>query len=118
MIPTPTDQVIRAMIYAQWKVRCGGMEHSLCNPSLKVNALVSERPAQCFSAGIREVCSLNKKGRIISIASGAAAGPNPYAPSYLPYGAGKAGLIGFTKLLARDLGCYGDQDERQRRQSN
>jgi len=48
-----------------------------------------------------------KKGRIISIASGAGVGPNPYAPSYLPYGAGKAGLIGFTKLLARDLGVYG-----------
>jgi 3-oxoacyl-[acyl-carrier protein] reductase len=48
-----------------------------------------------------------KKGRIISIASGAGVGPNPYAPSYLPYGAGKAGLIGFSKLLARDLGIYG-----------
>lgn len=48
-----------------------------------------------------------KKGRIISIASGAGIGPNPYAPSYLPYGAGKAGLIGFSKLLARDLGAYG-----------
>jgi NAD(P)-dependent dehydrogenase (short-subunit alcohol dehydrogenase family) len=48
-----------------------------------------------------------KKGRIISIASGAGIAPNPYAPSYLPYGAGKAGLIGFTKLLARDLGPYG-----------
>jgi len=48
-----------------------------------------------------------KKGRIISIASGAGVGPNPYAPSYLPYGAGKAGLIGFTKLLARDIGAYG-----------
>ena len=48
-----------------------------------------------------------KKGRIISIASGAGVGPNPYAPSCLPYGAGKAGLIGFTKLLARDIGVYG-----------
>ncbi len=48
-----------------------------------------------------------KKGRIISIASGAGVGPNPYAPSYLPYGAAKAGLIGFTKLLARDIGVYG-----------
>lgn len=48
-----------------------------------------------------------KKGRIINIASGAGIGPNPHAPSYLPYGAGKAGVIGFTKLLARDLGEYG-----------
>lgn len=48
-----------------------------------------------------------KKGRIISISSGAGTAPNPYAPSYLPYGAGKAGLIGFSRLLARDLGVYG-----------
>ena len=48
-----------------------------------------------------------KKGRIINIASGAGVGPNPHAPSYLPYGASKAGVIGFTKLLARDLGAYG-----------
>lgn len=48
-----------------------------------------------------------KKGRIISIASGAGIAPNPFAPSYLPYGAAKAGVIGFTKLLARDLGAYG-----------
>ncbi len=48
-----------------------------------------------------------KKGRIISIASGAGVSPNPYAPSYIPYGAAKAGLIGFTKLLARDIGVYG-----------
>ena len=48
-----------------------------------------------------------KHGRIISIASGAGIAPNPYAPSCLPYGAGKAGLIGFTKLLARDLGPCG-----------
>lgn len=48
-----------------------------------------------------------RQGRIVSIASGAGIAPNPYAASYLPYGAAKAGLIGFTKLLARDLGPYG-----------
>ena len=48
-----------------------------------------------------------RRGRIVSLASGAGIAPNPYAPSYLPYGAAKAGLIGFTKLLARDLGPYG-----------
>lgn len=48
-----------------------------------------------------------KKGRIINIASGAGIAPNPHAPSYLPYGAGKAGLIGFTKHLAKQLGPYG-----------
>jgi 3-oxoacyl-[acyl-carrier protein] reductase len=47
-----------------------------------------------------------KSGRIISIVSGAGIAPNPHAPSYLPYGAGKAGVIGFTRLLARDLGEY------------
>ncbi|HET9663280.1 MAG TPA: SDR family oxidoreductase, partial [Burkholderiales bacterium] len=48
-----------------------------------------------------------KKGRIISIASGAGIAPNPFAPSYLPYSASKAGVIGFTKILARELGPYG-----------
>jgi 3-oxoacyl-[acyl-carrier protein] reductase len=59
------------------------------------------------SKAVAKTMMQKKKGRIISIASGAGVGPNPYAPSYLPYGAGKAGLIGFTKLLARDLGAYG-----------
>ncbi len=48
-----------------------------------------------------------RQGRIVSIASGSGIAPNPYAPSYLPYGAAKGGLIVFTKLLARDLGQYG-----------
>jgi 3-oxoacyl-[acyl-carrier protein] reductase len=48
-----------------------------------------------------------KKGRIISISSGAGIAPNPHAPSYLPYGAAKAGLIGLTKHLAKQLGPYG-----------
>ena len=48
-----------------------------------------------------------KRGRIINIASGAGIAPNPHAPSYVPYGAAKAGVIGFTKLLARDIGEYG-----------
>lgn len=56
---------------------------------------------------VARVMMERKKGRIINIASGAGIGPNPHAPSYLPYGAAKAGVIGFTKLLARDLGPYG-----------
>jgi NAD(P)-dependent dehydrogenase (short-subunit alcohol dehydrogenase family) len=48
-----------------------------------------------------------KRGRIISISSGAGIAPNPHAPSYLPYGAAKAGVIGLTKHLARELGPYG-----------
>jgi 3-oxoacyl-[acyl-carrier protein] reductase len=48
-----------------------------------------------------------KKGRIINIASQSGIGPNPHAPSFLPYGAAKAGLIGFSKHLAKQLGEYG-----------
>jgi 3-oxoacyl-[acyl-carrier protein] reductase len=46
-------------------------------------------------------------GRIINIASLAGVAPNPHAPSYLPYGTAKAAVIGFTKLLARDVGPFG-----------
>ncbi len=49
----------------------------------------------------------SKKGRIINIASLGGVGPNPYGPSYLPYGAAKAGMIGFTKHLAKELGPFG-----------
>ena len=59
------------------------------------------------SRAVASIMMERKRGRIISIASGAGIAPNPYAPSYLPYGAAKAGVIGFSKLLARDLGPYG-----------
>ncbi len=49
----------------------------------------------------------HKKGRIINIASGSGIAPNPYAATYLPYGAAKAGVINFSKVLGRDLGQYG-----------
>ena len=48
-----------------------------------------------------------RKGRIINIASGSGIAPNPYAQTYLPYGAAKAGVINFSKVLGRDLGQYG-----------
>ena len=48
-----------------------------------------------------------RKGRIINIASGSGIAPNPYASTYLPYGAAKAGVINFSKVLGRDLGQYG-----------
>jgi 3-oxoacyl-[acyl-carrier protein] reductase len=48
-----------------------------------------------------------KSGRIINIASGAGISPNPFAPTYLAYAAGKAGLIGFSKVLAAELGPHG-----------
>jgi NAD(P)-dependent dehydrogenase (short-subunit alcohol dehydrogenase family) len=56
---------------------------------------------------VSKVMIEKRRGRIISIASGAGVGPRSHAPSYIPYGAAKAGLIGFGKLLARDLGEYG-----------
>jgi len=59
------------------------------------------------SRAVSNIMIENKKGRIISLSSGAGIAPNPYAPSYIPYGAAKAGLIGMTKLLARDIGQYG-----------
>ena len=49
----------------------------------------------------------NSSGRIINISSGAGLAPNPHAPSYIPYGASKAGILGMTKLLARDAGEFG-----------
>jgi NAD(P)-dependent dehydrogenase (short-subunit alcohol dehydrogenase family) len=48
-----------------------------------------------------------KKGRIISIASAAGVAPISHVSCYLPYGAAKAGLIGLTKHLAKDLAPYG-----------
>ena len=47
-----------------------------------------------------------RKGRIINMASRAGLAPNPGGPDYLPYGAGKAGILGFTRLLAKALGPY------------
>ena len=46
-------------------------------------------------------------GRIVNIGSQAGSAPNPHGDSFLPYGAAKAGLIGFTKHLAKQLGPHG-----------
>jgi 3-oxoacyl-[acyl-carrier protein] reductase len=48
-----------------------------------------------------------RNGRIINIGSQAASAPSPHASSFLPNAAAKAGLIGFSKHLAKQLGPYG-----------
>lgn len=68
---------------------------------------VNLKSAFLCTQAVMKTMMARRKGRIISISSGAGVGPNPFAPSYLPYGAGKAGLIGFSKLLARDIGEFG-----------
>jgi 3-oxoacyl-[acyl-carrier protein] reductase len=65
------------------------------------------KSAFMVSRGVIPAMKSNRYGRIISIGSIAAFGPNPYGASYLPYGAAKAGLIGFTKHLAKELGPFG-----------
>ena len=58
----------------------------------------------------REVVPMMKKqgaGRIINIGSQAGTTPNPHSESFVPYGAAKAGLTGFTKHLAKELGPFG-----------
>jgi NAD(P)-dependent dehydrogenase (short-subunit alcohol dehydrogenase family) len=60
----------------------------------------------CIQAVVKEMME-KRKGRIINLASQVALGPNPYAPSYFPYGAAKTGVVGLTKHLAKELGPYG-----------
>jgi 3-oxoacyl-[acyl-carrier protein] reductase len=59
------------------------------------------------SRAVAPIMIERRKGRIVNIASGSGIAPNPFAPTYLPYGAAKAGVINFSKVLARDLGQYG-----------
>lgn len=63
----------------------------------------------CFlcSRAVAPIMMAQKKGRIVNIASGSGIAPNPFAATYLPYGAAKAGVINMSKILARDLGPYG-----------
>ncbi len=72
----------------------------------KVMALNMKTAFLCTRAVARTMMD-NRNGRVINIASLGGVGPNPYGPSYLPYGAAKAGMIGFTKHLAKELGGYG-----------
>lgn len=59
------------------------------------------------SRAVASIMIERRCGRIVNIASGSGVAPNPFAPTYLPYGAAKAGVIMMTKILARDLGQYG-----------
>ena len=67
---------------------------------------VNLKSAFIVSKAVIQNMKFNRFGRIINIASIAGSAPNPYAVSYLPYGAAKAGLIGFTKHLAKELGAF------------
>jgi 3-oxoacyl-[acyl-carrier protein] reductase len=60
----------------------------------------------CSQAAARIMIE-QKKGRIINIASQGGVGPNPYARSFIPYGASKAGVIALAKHMAKDLGVHG-----------
>jgi 3-oxoacyl-[acyl-carrier protein] reductase len=48
-----------------------------------------------------------RSGRIVNIGSQAGGAPNPHSDSFLPYATAKAGLIGFTKHVAKQLGPFG-----------
>lgn len=56
---------------------------------------------------VAKIMMERKKGRIINLASQSGTGPNPGTNSNLPYACSKAGLIAFTKHLAKQLGPYG-----------
>jgi 3-oxoacyl-[acyl-carrier protein] reductase len=56
---------------------------------------------------VAKVMVEKKKGRIINLASQSGTGPNPGTNSNLPYACAKAGLIAFTKHLAKQLGPHG-----------
>jgi 3-oxoacyl-[acyl-carrier protein] reductase len=60
----------------------------------------------CSQAAARIMIE-KKQGRIINIASQGGVGPNPYARSFIPYGASKAGVIALAKHMAKDLGVHG-----------
>jgi len=48
-----------------------------------------------------------RKGHIVNLGSQSGSGTNQISLSNLPYATSKAGLIGFTKHLAKQLGPYG-----------
>jgi 3-oxoacyl-[acyl-carrier protein] reductase len=60
----------------------------------------------CIKAATKPMIA-QKRGRIINIASQSGVGPNPGTNSNLPYACAKAGLIAFTKHLAKQLGPHG-----------
>jgi 3-oxoacyl-[acyl-carrier protein] reductase len=59
------------------------------------------------SQAVAEHMMERKKGTIINIASQASLGPSASSAPCCTYGAAKAGVVGFTKHLAKELGPYG-----------
>jgi NAD(P)-dependent dehydrogenase (short-subunit alcohol dehydrogenase family) len=72
----------------------------------RVIALNLKSAFLCVRA-VAKVMIERKKGRIINLASQSGTGPNPATDSNLPYACAKAGLIAFTKHLAKQLGPHG-----------
>jgi len=58
----------------------------------------------CTRAAVRHMIE-QKSGRIINMSSGAALGP--WGAGAVHYATAKAGILGFTRSLARELGKYG-----------
>lgn len=56
---------------------------------------------------VAPVMMQRKRGRVINLGSQSGSAPNPSSLSSLPYATAKAGLIGFTRHLAKQLGPYG-----------
>ena len=72
----------------------------------EVNGL-NLKSAFMLSQKILPFLKASRAGRMIHVASIAGLGPNPHAPSYLPYGVAKGGLITLVKYLAKVLGEFG-----------
>jgi 3-oxoacyl-[acyl-carrier protein] reductase len=85
------------------KAAIEGISEAQWDSVIELNMKSAFLCAQAVAAPMKE----QRRGRIINIGSQAASAPNPHVESYLPYAAAKAGLVGFTKHLAKQLGPFG-----------
>jgi NAD(P)-dependent dehydrogenase (short-subunit alcohol dehydrogenase family) len=66
---------------------------------------VNLKSVYLFSRAVAPIMIERRSGRIINIASVAGRSSSPVAGAH--YTTAKAGVLGFTRHLARELGCYG-----------